>query len=200
MLPAKQKEILDFINGYNKEQGFTPTLEEIATHFKRSIPTIHQHVTSLRTKGYLKMVGVNARSIAVFNNDSEISEIPLLGTISAGSGIENIEVPESIKVQKSLLSSVGSHFALTVQGTSMIEDSILPDDIIIVKAQNHADNGDVVVALIQKEDEVVATVKRFFLSGSKVELRPRNPLLKTQTYPMGEIEIRGKFMGLIRKA
>lgn len=199
MLPTKQKEVLDLINEYQKSNGHGPTLDEISQKLGTTIPTIHQHIKALRAKGYLKFAGVNARSIGIFDPREEIAEIPLLGYISAGGGIENVENPEPIKVQRALLSPVGQHFALIVQGTSMIDDGILPDDIIVVKHQNYADNGDVVVALIGAEGDSLATVKRFYNHGSKIELRPKNPGLSSKTYNPGEIEVRGKFIGLIRK-
>lgn len=199
MLPTKQKEVLDLINQYHKEHGRGPTLDEIATALKRSVPTIHQHVQALRTKGFLKFAGAAARSIGVFDSNDEIKEIPLLGYISAGEGIENIEYPEPFKVQNSLLSPSGEHYALMVKGTSMIDDGIMPDDIVVIKHQNYGDNGDVVVALIGSEADTLATIKRFYNHGSKIELRPKNPALPSKFYKAGDIEIRGKFVGLVRK-
>lgn len=199
MLPIKQKEVLDFINKYQKERGHGPTLDEVAKQLKRSVPTIHQHVSVLRTKGFLKSPTSTVRSIGTFDSSDEIQEIPLLGYISAGEGIENIETPEAIRVQKSLLSPSGEHFALIVRGTSMIDDGIMPDDIVVIKNQNYGDNGDVVVALIGSETDTLATIKRFYNHGSKIELRPKNPVLQSKFYKVGDIEIRGKFVGLVRK-
>lgn len=199
MLPPKQKAILDFINEYQSQNGHGPTLDEIAGYFKKSIPTIHQHVQVLREKGYLKLPSAMARGVGVFDPYEEVVQIPLLGAISAGGGLENIENPVPIKVQRSLLSPNGQHFALIVKGTSMIDDGILPDDTIIVKSQNYADNGDVVVALILDDyGTQLATVKRFYNQGSKIELRPRNPELQSKFYDIGEVELRGKFVGLLR--
>lgn len=199
MLPTKQKEVLDFINKYQGQHGYGPTLDEIASKLGKSIPTIHQHVKSLRVKGFLKSPSSAARGIGIFNSNEEIAEIPLLGYISAGGGIENIENPEPIKVQKTLMSSNGCHFALIVKGTSMIDDGIMPEDIVIIKEQNYGDNGDVVIALIGSEGDCLATIKRFYNHGDKIELRPKNPNLSSRYYILGEVEIRGKFVGLIRK-
>ncbi len=198
MLPTKQKEVLDFINKYQKCHNRGPTLDEIAVELKKSVPTIHQHVRALRAKGFLKLPSSMARSIGIFDSNEEIQEIPLLGYISAGKGIENIETPETIKVQKSLLSPSGQYFALIVRETSMIDDGIMPDDIVIVKSQNYADNGDVIVALINS-GPYLATIKRFYNHGNKIELRPKNPTLQTRMFSLGEVEVRGKFVGLIRK-
>lgn len=200
MLPPKQKAILDFINKYQSLNEHGPTLDEIAGYFKKSIPTIHQHVQVLREKGFLKLPSVNARGIGVFDPYEEVVQIPLLGYISAGGGLENIENPEPVKVQRSLLSPNGQHFALVVRGSSMINDGILPEDTIIVKSQNYVDNGDVVVALVLDDyGTQLATVKRFYNQGARIELRPKNPALKSMFYELGQIEIRGKFVGLLRK-
>lgn len=200
MLPPKQKEILNFINKYQSLNGHGPTLDEIAGYFKKSIPTIHQHVQVLREKGFLKLPSINARGIGVFDPHEEVIRIPLLGVVSAGGGLENIENPESIKVQCSLLSPTGQHYALIVRGNSMIDDGIFPDDTIIVRNQNYADNGDIVVALVLDDSGTqLATVKRFYNQGSRIELRPRNPALQSRFYDAGEIELRGKFVGLLRQ-
>lgn len=199
MLPLQQKAVLDFIKKYQRDHEYGPTLDEIAQKLHKTIPTIHQHVQILRTKGYLKLPSTNARNIGIFDSSEEVSEIPLLGYISAGGGLENVENPEPIKVQRALLSSTGQHYALIVKGTSMVDDGILPDDIIVVRHQNYADNGDVVVALVGSERDSLATVKRFYNNGTTIELRPKNPALEIKTYNMGEIEIRGKFVGLLRK-
>lgn len=199
MLSPKQKEVLDFINTYQKSNGHGPTLDEIASYFKKSIPTIHQHVQILREKGFLKLPSVKARGVGIFDPYEEVVQIPLLGAISAGGGLENTESPTPIKIQRSMLSPNGQHFALVVKGTSMIDDGILPDDIIVVRNQNYADNGDVVVALIMDDTGTqVATVKRFYNQGSRIELRPRNPELSSRFYELGEVELRGKFVGLLR--
>ena len=198
MLPPKQKDVLDFINQYQRAHGHGPTLDEIAEKLKRAVPTIHQHVQVLRAKGYLRLPSSNARGIGVFDPHEEVIEIPLLGFVSAGGGIENLETPEPIKVQKSMLSPMGQHYALVVRGSSMIDDGILQDDVVIIKYQNYADNGDIVIALISIGGNQLATIKRFYNHGSKIELRPKNPELKPKMYNLGEIEIRGKFVGLLR--
>jgi SOS regulatory protein LexA len=200
MLSPKQKEILNFINDYQAKNAHGPTLDEIAVAFEKSIPTIHQHVQVLRRKGFLKLPTVNARSIGILDPYEEVVRIPLLGVVSAGGGIENIENPEPIKVQRSLLSPTGQHFALRVQGDSMVDDGILPRDIILARQQSYADNGDIVIALFLDETGTqLATVKRFYNQGAKIELRPRNSSMHSRFFDHGEVEIRGKFVGLLRQ-
>src|SRR5258708_4448688 len=115
MLSPKQKQILDFINKYQASNGHGPTLDEIAQYFGKTIPTIHQHVQSLRNKGFLKLPSINARGVGVLDPHEEVVQIPLLGYVSAGGGIENVENPQPIKVQRSLLSPMGQHYALVVR-------------------------------------------------------------------------------------
>jgi repressor LexA len=81
----------------------------------------------------------------------------------------------------------------------MVDDGIMPEDIVIIKEQNYADNGDVVIALIGSQEESLATIKRFYNHGSKIELRPKNPTLQSRWFNPGDIEVRGKFVGLLRK-
>ena len=200
MLTVKQKAILDFINEFKKKSGRPPTLDEIARHFERSVPTIHFHIQALRAKGFLKIPGIRARSIEIFDSTEEVTEIPLLGYISAGEGIENLESPEPIKVQRSLLSPSGQHYALRVTGDSMIDAGIMEGDIVIVKYQHYADNGDVVVVLLKdKSLGTKATIKKFYNRGKKIELVPQNPKYPSIWVNLDDIEIRGKFIGLLRQ-
>jgi SOS regulatory protein LexA len=201
MLTAKQKQILDFILNFKEKFKRPPTLDEIAKNFNKSIPTIHFHIQTLRAKGFLKLPETKARSIDVFDPSDEIVEIPLLGYISAGEGIENLESPEPIKVQKNLLSPTGQHYALRVKGESMIDVGILDGDIVVIKYQHYADNGDIVVALIRNETlDIKATIKKFYNRGEKIELVPQSPKYKESIWVKPEdVEIRGKFVGLLRQ-
>lgn len=201
MLTQKQREILDFIHRFKNQNKRGPTLEEIANYFGKSIPTIHSHIRALRTKGFLKIPIARKWGVDLIENQEEITEIPLLGYISAGEGIENLETPEPIKVQKNLLSPSGQHYALRVQGESMIDAGILDGDIVIVKYQHYADNGDIVVALLKDESlNIKATIKKFYNRGEKIELVPQSPKYKNSIWVKPEnIEIRGKFVGLLRQ-
>lgn len=199
MLTEKQREVLDFILAYKAEHNIVPTLDEIAKNFDKSIPTIHSHVQALRNKGFIKLPGMRARSVDVVDKDEELVEVPLLGNICAGDGIENVENPEPIKVPSYLLSPIGTNYALKVKGDSMTNDDILDGDIVVVKEQEYADNGDVVVAIFRDDSgDTKATLKRFYNKGSYIELKPRNPEYKTIKVSRGDVEIKGKFMGLLR--
>lgn len=192
-ITPKQKYVLDFIVTYSEKHGYAPSLEEIAKEFDLAISTAHQHVMALKTKGFLKKENNQPRGMLLFEKTPESIEIPLLGYIAAGSPIEPIENPEPIKVPKNLVSTRGDFYALKVQGDSMIEDGIWDGDIVIVKHQQTADNGDTVVAIT----EVGATLKRYRNQNGKIYLEPRNEKLQN-IYPKS-MEIRGKFVGLLRK-
>ena len=187
-LTPKQKHILDFINKFTNEKGYTPSLAEIAKEFKKSIPTIFQFVETLRTKGFLTKQEDVARGIY-----TQKPEVFLLGKIAAGKPIEPLENPEPIEVPHEMIMSPGNYYALEVKGDSMIDDGIMDRDIIVVKHQNTADDGDTIVAVTEKG----ATLKIFRQKNAKIYLEPRNKKLKN-IHPKN-LEIRGKFVGLVRK-
>ncbi len=188
----KQKQVFDFISIFAAKHGYAPSLEEVGKELGLAISTIHQHVMALKSKGYLKKENNQPRGVSVMEKTTDVTEIPLLGIIAAGVPIEPYENPEPIKVQKSLVSSRGDFYALKVKGDSMIEDGIWDGDIVIIKHQQTADNGDTVVAITENG----ATLKRFKNQDGKIFLEPRNPKLEN-IYPK-TLEIRGKFVGLIR--
>jgi|GEM_PF-155389 len=193
-LTPKQKRILDFITLYTNKNKFAPSLEEIASNFKlKAVSTVHQYVQTLEKKGYLKKKENQARGFKPFIKDKETIEIPLLGLIAAGSPIEAIENPEPLLISKEFLSKTGNHFALKVKGNSMINEGIFDGDIVVIKEQKWADNGDTVVAIINKGE---STLKKFYREKDRVRLQPANQsLLPIFT---NEIEIRGKVISIIR--
>lgn len=200
-LTKKQNEALTHIEAYVEKHSYPPTLEELSKLMGiESISTVHKHVSALKKKGFLKLSPKSTRSIEIFEDSKIYKEIPLVGIISAGAGIEPIENPTPLSVSSDLLCGSGQHFALEVSGDSMIEDGIRDGDIVVIRSQSIAQNGDTVVAVINEDDEL-ATLKKFYFTGEKIELRAANPRLKDwpRQFEMGDIEIRGKFCGLIRK-
>jgi SOS regulatory protein LexA len=193
-LTPKQKNILDFITTFSNKKGYSPSLEEIGKNFDLVISTVHQHIKALETKSYLKKEENQPRGVSIFEQTSDATEIPLLGIIAAGTPIEPIENPEPIKVPKNLVSKHGDYYALKVKGDSMIEDGILDSDIVVIKNQSTADNGDTVVAITENG----ATLKIFRNKNGKIFLEPRNKKMEN-IYPQS-LEIRGKFVGLIRNS
>ena len=160
LLSKRQKEALEHINRYVSKNKYPPTLEELGKLMDiDSISAVHKHVSALRAKGFLKSPIKANRSISTFHNSEAYKEIPLLGTISAGAGIEPIENPEPINVSSDLLCGSGSHYALKVSGDSMIEEGIYNGDTVIIKKQSVAENGQTVVAII---DENQTTLKKLY--------------------------------------
>jgi site-specific DNA-methyltransferase (adenine-specific) len=172
-LTKKQKEIFDFISFYQKKHGISPTIEEMGRHFKRAVGTIHEHVADLVAKGVIKKNN-SARGIQISSSDKFV-KVPLMGTIAAGMPIEAIQEKETIAISKSKIPDASDIFALRVVGNSMIDDNINDGDIVLVKHQDTAKNGQRVVALIDNYD---ATLKTFYKERSQIRLQPEN---KTMT-------------------
>ena len=196
MLTKRQKEILDYIKEYIKEKDYSPSLEEIGRRFKlSSLGTVHQHIENLTEKGFLRKLENHPRSIELNKKEkgSSLVEIPLLGTIAAGQPMEAVEVPEKIEVPASQLSKSGKHFALRVQGDSMIDEGIFDGDTVIIRKQPTAENGETVVALLNG-DEV--TLKKIYKENNGFRLQPANPNIKPIFTK--EITIQGKVITVIR--
>lgn len=196
MLTKRQKQILEYIKDYIKEKDYSPSLKEIGRRFKlSSLGTVHQHIENLKEKGYLKKLENQPRSIELNSKKrSDLIGIPLLGTIVAGQPIEAIENPETIEVPKNQLSKSREHYALRVQGNSMIDEGIFDGDTVIIKKQPTAENGETVVALVNG-DEV--TLKKIYKEKNGFRLQPANPNLKPIFAK--ELEIQGKVVSVIRK-
>ncbi|PIR02465.1 MAG: hypothetical protein CO031_01695 [Candidatus Nealsonbacteria bacterium CG_4_9_14_0_2_um_filter_37_38] len=196
MLTKRQKQILDYIRDYIKKNGYSPSLEEMGKRFKlSSVATVHQHVTTLRGKGYLKKIKNQPRSIEINKRQkvSDLVSIPLLGTIPAGEPFEAIEEKETIEMPKSQLSKSGEHFALRVRGDSMIDEGIFDGDTVIIRKQPDAENGETVVALIN-DNEV--TLKKIYKEKNRFRLQPANPTLGP-IYAK-DLIIQGKVVSVIR--
>lgn len=194
MLTPKQNQILKYIKKHIKEKDYSPTFEEIAKHFRLAKSTIHQHVKSLKEKGYLNKLDNQARAIEILKNKkSDLVSIPLLGTIAAGQPIEAIEDRETIKIPKSQISKSGEHYALRVQGDSMIDEGIFDGDTVVIRKQPTAENGETVVALIN-DNEV--TLKKIYKEKNRFRLQPANPNIKPIFTK--ELVIQGKVISIIR--
>jgi len=192
MLTKRQKQILDFIENFIKNKDYSPSLEEIKKHFRlKSVSNIHDHLKKLQKEGYLNREINRPRSIGLYKKTSTI-EIPLLGLIAAGAPIEAISNPAPIRVPKNMLSKQGLHYALKVKGNSMIDENIYDGDVVIIRRQETAENGDKVVALINGYE---ATLKRIYKEKNGFRLQPANSSLKPMF--VKELIIQGKLLGVI---
>ncbi|MFH1551930.1 MAG: transcriptional repressor LexA [bacterium] len=194
MFTKRQKEILDYIKKYKIKYHYAPSLEEIKKHLKlASVSTVHFHIKKLQNAGHLHKEQNQPRSISTIT-DTETIEIPLLGTITAGQPIEAIEMPgETIPVIKNDIGKFGQYYALRVEGNSMIDDGIFDGDIVVVREQKTAENGQTVIAII---DDNEATLKKIYQEKNRFRLQPANISL----FPIyrKEVEIRGVVVKIIR--
>jgi len=185
MLTKKQKDVLDFIKQYCSKHKYSPSLEEIKKHLKiASVSTAHFHIKKLQEKGFLRKEDNQPRAISVFESEKMIN-IPLMGNIAAGQPIEAIKERNVIAVPQSKLPNSGNFYALRVIGNSMIEENINDGDVVLVKQQDTAENGQKIVALI---DNYETTLKKFYKEKGHIRLQPANrtmdPIIISKQNPL----------------
>ena len=197
-LTKKQDRIFEFIRKHVQDIGYPPTVREIGMNFGISEKGAYDHLNAIEKKGYIRRMPKKPRAIEILEFVPQklpqtAVEIPIVGRVAAGEPIlasENVEgtlpVPREVVKEDTC-------FALRVNGKSMIEAGIFEGDIVIVRSQNYADTGDIVVALLDEE----ATVKRFFRDGSKIRLQPENSVMSPII--VDDAQILGKVVGLFRR-
>ncbi len=199
-LTRRQKLILDFISEYIEGHGYAPSFEEIAGEFGyTSLATVHEHVSNLERKGYIRKSFNQSRSIELVRRDAlpGAVELPLLGEVAAGQPIEAIPDSETILVPPDLLRKTGENYVLRVVGTSMIEEQIRDGDYIIVNSRPTANDGEMVVALVGGES---ATVKKLYRErDGRVRLQPANEALSPIFVDPDDLTIQGIVVGVIRR-
>jgi repressor LexA len=201
-LTARQKEVFDFLKNFLQEKGFPPTLREIASRFGLRGPKAPQKTLSiLERKGYIRKVPGGSRAIEILSYPqfslTHILSVPIIGRVRAGEPILAIENIEGyLNLDRSLVSS-GDVFLLRVEGDSMIDAHIQDGDFALVKPQPNAENGEIVVVLIEDE----ATIKRIFKKRDLIRLEPANPKMEPIVVKKGEkkVIIVGKVVGIFRK-
>src|SRR5580765_7992236 len=198
---ARQRQVYEFICRHLEANNQPPTIAEIGKEFQMSSPaSVHSILSALERAGLIKRIPNVSRGIEVVKvdpqeNDGDEFEIPLLGRVAAGQPIEAILSHETVSAPKGLTGR-GRMFALRVRGDSMIEENIQDNDIIIVSSQQTAENGQMVVALI---DGNYATVKKFYREPDFIRLEPANPQFKPIFINTPErLQIQGVVRGLIR--
>jgi len=198
---ARQRQVYEFICRYLETNNQPPTIAEIGGHFQMtSSASVHSILSALEREGLIKRIPNVSRGIELVKVDTQESggdefEVPLLGLVAAGQPIEAILAHETVAAPKSMIDR-GRMFALRVRGDSMIEENIQDNDIIIVSSQETAENGQMVVALI---DGNYATVKKFYREPDFIRLEPANPQFKPIFIKTpGRLQLQGVVRGLIR--
>ena len=197
-LTKKQKEILDFIGGFAEEHGYAPSFEEIADFFGYgSLATVHEHLENLQAKGYIRKGYNESRSIEVVPTEMKVAAVPLdlMGYVAAGEPIEAIADQETVAVPEDMLGR-GEHYVLRVNGDSMIEEQIRDGDYLVVKQRETANNGEMVVALVDQES---ATVKKFYREGDQIRLQPANEAMEPMYFGPDRVMVQGIVVGVIRR-
>ncbi len=202
-LTRRQRQVFDYISEFVAKEGYSPSLEEIAAAFDlSSVATVHKHVKHLVDKGYLRKAWNRSRSVEPVPAEESVPSIqlPILGTVAAGSPIEALEpeagTAEMFSVPSDMIPASKDHYVLRVRGDSMIEDQICDGDLVVIEGKQEARNGETVVALVEGAE---ATLKRFYRNGSQVKLVPANHTMAPMEFHASQIEIRGVVRGLIRQ-
>lgn len=196
---SKQMEIYEFIKEQLKEKGYPPSVREICSAVGlRSTSTVHGHLERLEKKGLIRRDPTKPRAIEIMENNiykKELLNIPVVGTVTAGMpilAVENIEDNFLIPIEYVKASS-NELFILTIKGESMIDAGIFDGDLAIIEKSSAAENGDIVVALIDNE----ATIKRFYKEKDYIRLQPENKTM--DPILVKDCQIIGKIVGLYRQ-
>ena len=198
-LTPNELRVLEFLRGFIDKKGYSPSYDEIKEKFDfASYFSVQRYLKQLETKGYVRSPwGNKKRALEVVETSAasmNALSIPFLGRVAAGRPIEALTHPDTIDVPLRMAKRPHETFALKVEGDSMIDDGIQDGDVLVIQRQPTASNGQTVVALVENE----ATVKRFYLKGHEVELRPANPYMKPMYFPAQEVRIAGIVVGLLR--
>ena len=225
MLTKKQRDLLEFIHKRLQRDGVPPSFDEMKDALDlRSKSGIHRLITALEERGFIRRLAHRARAIEIVKFPDDMApagfkptvieggkpepkmpeipkglaalELPIMGKIAAGVPIEAIShVHDHVAVPGSMLKSSGKHYALEVKGDSMIDAGINDRDVVIILESDVAQDGDIVVALIEEEE---ATLKTFRREGSNIALEAANPAYETRVLPSNKVRVQGKLVGLIR--
>ncbi len=198
-LTDRQREVLDFIAQYTDDNYRAPSVRDISDHFGISLRAVQDHIAALQKKGYLSLSERRARSLHVLIDERAkeaapyVSKIPVLGTVAAGKPLLSEENLDGyISIAEPFIRPDKSYFALHVRGASMINAGILEGDLAIIEQKESADDGQIVVAVVDN----AITIKRFYREANRVRLQPENPAF--QPLYCQEVRIVGTLSGLVR--
>ena len=211
MLTRKQKELLDFLTAHAEQNEVAPSFDEMRDALGLASKSgIHRLVSGLEERGYIRRLANRARAIEILKPVGAMASdigrsvtaaanavsLPLLGRIAAGTPIEALSDPSNqMEVPASMLGR-GEHFALEIVGDSMVEAGILDGDTVVIERATTADHGEIVVALIQKQE---ATLKTLLKAPRRARLQAENPRYQTRYFQTDDVEVQGRLTGLMRK-
>ena len=212
-LTERQRDILDFLQTFQKERGVAPTHREICDHFGfSSYGTVYKHLSLLEKKGLIRRDWNQKRGVEVVDQEkvsgetrgasasssssssSAVRELPLFGTIAAGRPLDVDVSDETITVPEHLTTR-GENYVLKVRGDSMVEDGIMDGDLVIISRRERAENGEMVVANVNGE----VTLKRLYREGERVRLQPANSMMSPIYAAARDVSVQGVVVGLMRR-
>lgn len=195
-LTPRQEMILKYIQKIIDERGYPPSVREIGEAVGlKSSSTVHTHLVNLEKRGFIRRDPTKPRAIEILGNNSAIVRVPVVGDVAAGQPILAFENTEyAFPLPASFLNTTNRVFMLTTKGNSMINAGIFNGDYLVVSKQNTAEDGDIVVALVNDEE---ATVKRFYKEKDCIRLQPENELM--EPIRSKNVKILGKVIGVLRK-
>jgi repressor LexA len=199
-LTKRQREILTYLGSYSENNGYAPSFEEIAEQFNyNSLATVHEHLSNLERKGYIKRSYNESRAIEILPSECfpRAVDLPLLGAVAAGVPIESMASGETMAVPEAMLRRGGDHYVLKVRGQSMVDAHISDGDFVIVNERRNADNGEMVIAMLHGSS---ATVKKFYREkDGRIRLQPANETMEPIYVHENDISIQGVVVGVLRR-
>lgn len=199
-LTKKQQAILAYIKRYIHEQGYPPSVRDIAAAFDlASAGGVHKHLKNLEEKGFLELDSNISRGIRVTGEEpppTPVVELPLKGKVAAGQPLHYLMDNETMAFPEYMVRRADRSYVLQVQGNSMIEEHIQDGDFVIVESREYADNGDMVVAVIDNE---AATMKRFYKEGRMIRLQPANLEMDPIIVDAARVTLAGIVVGVLRQ-
>ena len=199
-LTKRQREILNYLTLYTEQNGYAPSFEEIAENFSyNSLATVHEHLSNLERKGFIKRSYNESRAIEILPSElvPKAIELPLLGAVAAGVPIEAVAHQETIAVPDTMVQRSGNHYVLRVRGNSMIDEQIRDGDFVVINDRHSADNGEMVIAMLHGNS---ATVKKFYRErDGRIRLQPANETMAPLYVHENDVTIQGIVVGVMRR-
>ena len=197
-LTKRQREILNYLADFIQQHGYAPSLEEIGQRFGlSSLATVHKHLTNLEGKGFIRRSWNKSRSVEIIptKHGAQSRELDLMGYVAAGEPIEAVATLESIAVPEMLIGN-NRAYVLRVRGDSMIDEQIRDGDYVVVEDRKTAENGEMVIALLNNAE---VTLKTLFRENDSVRLQPANRKMEPIVIRVADLRIQGVVVGIMRR-